>query len=73
MYGMRESHPGLFEIIICNPKKRNAIGTPPEEVMLTLFQKANDDPNIKVIMLHGGRFFSSGNDLSLFAKMRSPE
>ena len=30
MWGMRPSHPGLLEIKIHNPKKMNAIGTPPE-------------------------------------------
>jgi len=31
IYGKRKSHPGLFEIKFHNPKKKNAIGTPPEK------------------------------------------
>ena len=69
IYGMKKSHPGLFEIMIHNPKKRNAIGTPPELKIGDLHIKADKDPNIKVILLHGGRYFSSGNDLSMFMKM----
>ena len=64
---MRKSHPGLFEIKIHNPSKKNAIGTPPERKLTELILAAQEDQNIKVILLHGGSFFSSGNDLSMFA------
>jgi len=30
VYGMRDTHPGLLEIMICNPSKKNAIGIVPE-------------------------------------------
>ena len=66
IYGMRSSHPGLFEIMIYNPKKKNAIGTPPEQKMWDLIKDANTDEKIKVILIHGGKSFSSGNDLSAF-------
>ena len=71
-FGMRKSHPGLFEIKIHNPSKKNAIGTPPERKLYQLIDAAQDDEKIKVILLHGGNFFSSGNDLSMFSKPMSP-
>lgn len=67
IFGMRKSHPGVFEIKIHNPKKRNAIATVPEKKLAELFNMANENEDIKVILLHGGRFFSSGNDLGAFA------
>lgn len=63
-WGVRSTHPGLLEIIINNPKMKNAIGSPPEKKMVELINGAQDNKDIKVILLHGGRFFSSGNDLS---------
>lgn len=68
IHGHKASHPGLYEIIIHNPSKKNAVGTPPERKMAELLTAANTDDSIKVILLHGGRFFSSGNDLSMFVK-----
>merc|ERR1712166_1158202 len=34
---------------------------------------AQTDDNVKVILLHGGSFFSSGNDLSMFMKPMTDE
>jgi len=73
IWGMRPSHPGLLEIKIHNPKKMNAIGTPPEKKIAEIVKAAQTDDNVKVILLHGGSFFSSGNDLSMFAKPMSDE
>ena len=70
LYGMRKSHPGLLEVVICNPKQRNAIGTPAEQKMLEIFTKASEDPNVKVILFHGGQFFTSGIDLSMFSRIK---
>lgn len=66
IYGMRKSHPGLFEIKIHNPAKKNAIGLEPEAKMTKLIEQCQEDEDVKVIMLHGGKYFSSGNDLSIF-------
>ena len=41
--------------------------------MIPLFKEASEDPKVKAILFHGGRFFSSGNDLSSFAQVRSAE
>ena len=32
-----------------------------------LITSVQEDEDVKVILLHGGRFFSSGNDLSAFS------
>ena len=66
-FGMRASHPGLFEIKIHNPKKKNAISTEHNLKLGDLITACQDDENVKVILFHGGKFFSSGNDLSVFA------
>lgn len=63
---MRKSHPGLFEIKIHNLKKRNAIAGIIEKKLTELINDAQENEDIKVILLHGGRFFSSGNDLGGF-------
>lgn len=64
IYGKRKSHPGLFEIKFHNPKRKNAIGTDPERRLGELVKQAGEDDEVKVILLHGGNYFSSGNDLS---------
>lgn len=66
IFGMRKSHPGLFEIKIHNPAKKNALGLEPEKKVTELINQCQEDEEVKVIMLHGGKFFSSGNDLSVF-------
>ena len=38
IFGKSQSHPGLFEIKIHNPKKRNAIGTEPEKKLCELIK-----------------------------------
>ena len=43
IYGMRESHPGLFEIIINDPKTKNSIGTDPENLLIKLINDADKD------------------------------
>jgi enoyl-CoA hydratase/carnithine racemase len=68
IFGMRKDYPGLFEIKIHNPKKKNAIAGIPEEKMTKLVLDAQDNEDIKVILLHGGSYFSSGNDLGAFAE-----
>jgi enoyl-CoA hydratase/carnithine racemase len=68
IYGMRKEYPGLFEMKIHNPKKKNAIASIPELKMKELVLAAQDNEDIKVILLHGGSFYSSGNDLSLFGE-----
>ena len=40
IWGMRASHPGLLEIKIHNPKKMNAIGTPPERKIAEIVKAA---------------------------------
>jgi peroxisomal 3,2-trans-enoyl-CoA isomerase len=66
IYGMRKSHPGLLEVKFHQPKKRNAIGTIPERKLCELINEANNNDEVKAILVHGGRYFSSGNDLSIF-------
>jgi len=73
IHGKRKSHPGLYEIKFHNPKKKNAIGTPPEKKLGELIAKCQDDEEVKVILLHGGTFFSSGNDISIFTKVTDKE
>ncbi|CDW83026.1 peroxisomal-trans-enoyl-isomerase [Stylonychia lemnae] len=62
-------HPdGILEVKFNNPSKKNA-WTKDTQVRLTqIFKQANKDDNVKVVFLHGGSYYSSGNDLSAFGK-----
>ena len=44
-----------------------------EEKLIELIKRAEDDKEVKVILLHGGNFFSSGNDLSMFVNVTDPQ
>ena len=64
-YGSRV--PGLLEIKYHNPTKRNASNAESQLRMARLVAKAQSDTSIKVILIHGGLFYSSGNDISRLA------
>jgi enoyl-CoA hydratase/carnithine racemase len=49
------------------PKRKNAFGGNTQNRLAELFTIANKDDNVKCVLLHGGEYFSSGNDLSAFA------
>ena len=51
-----------------NPSRLNAFGGDQEQVMMDAINKAQDDDNVKVILIHGGSYFSAGNDLTAMAK-----
>lgn len=61
--------PGLLEIKFNMPKTRNANYKP--ENVAELINAAQSDKNIKVILLHGGKYFGSGNNLKDMAAMAS--
>ncbi len=63
-YGIRKSHPGVFEIKFHYPKLKQALNGAQERFLGKIINEANQNDDVKVILLHGGRFFSSGNDLS---------
>ena len=69
-YGMRNSHPGLFEIKLHRPLKKNAMKLEVYRKLAELIFACQKDNNVKVIMLHGGKNFSVGNDISEFAKVK---
>ena len=57
-----------FEIKFHNPKARNACDSFCLAHIGELIDKCQDDEEVKVIMLHGGKNYSSGNDLAKFIK-----
>jgi Delta3-Delta2-enoyl-CoA isomerase len=64
IYGL---HPeGILEIKIHDPKKKNAFFIKTMIKISELMQYANLDPKVKCVVLHGGKFFSAGNDLEAF-------
>ena len=68
VYGSRPTHPGLFEIKYHNPKRKNAISTGTQKKFAQLVNAANENDEIKVILVYGSQnMFSSGNDISMFA------
>ena len=64
-YGSRV--PGLLEIKFHNPTKRNASNAESQLLMSNLVDQAQSDESIKVIFIHGGLFYNSGNDISRLA------
>lgn len=64
-YGSRV--PGMLEIKFHNPTKRNASNAESQLLMARLVENAQTDENIKVIFIHGGLFYNSGNDISRLA------
>lgn len=65
--------PGLLEISYWNLKSKNAVTAEGQRVMGRLIQAAQDDKNIKVIFIHGGLFYCSGNELKVLAEFGSQE
>ena len=59
--------PGVLEIVFFNPKKRNASNGQAHMVMADAINAAQVDEEVKVILIHGGFYFSSGNDISALA------
>lgn len=55
---------GLLEIAYWNPKKKNAVNGPGQLTMARAIDAAQSDDAIKVIFIHGGLFYCSGNDLA---------
>ena len=46
---------------------KNAMNKDTHTLMASLINKAQDDKNIKAILIHGGAFFGSGNDIAALA------
>lgn len=67
-WGSREEY--LLEIKFHNSKRKNATTGPGQFLISKLINDAQNDEKVKVILIHGGKFFSSGNDLSLLVGMR---
>jgi enoyl-CoA hydratase/carnithine racemase len=65
-YGSRV--PGLFEIKIHRPQARNAMNDALNQKVRDLYTAASEDPNIKLVVMHGGKFFTSGNDLTTLSE-----
>lgn len=60
-------HEGLLEISIWNMKKKNSITSGSQNQIGKIVTGAQKDENVKVILVHGGLSFCSGNDLSKLA------
>lgn len=65
--------PGLLEISYWNHKRKNAVTGDGQRVMGRLIQAAQNNKEIKVIFIHGGLFYCSGNELSKLANSYSME
>ncbi len=63
LWGIHEEA-GILEIMFNNFKKKNAFGGDTQDRIIKLLDIANKDDRVKVVLIHGGPFFSAGNDLS---------
>ena len=57
---------GMLEIKFHMPKKLNTITGLGQRKLGNLVDAAQNDPNVKVIFVHGGTNYTAGNDLSAF-------
>ena len=55
-----------MEIKIHDPKKKNAFFHKTMIKLVELLTYANKDNKVKCVVIHGGKFFSAGNDLEAF-------
>ncbi|MEL6828647.1 MAG: enoyl-CoA hydratase-related protein [Pseudomonadota bacterium] len=65
-----ETHAPLAELVLNKPERRNALSGDMWAAIPDLLDQANGDPDIRVIMLHGGTSgaFAAGADISEFAE-----
>ena len=64
---------GLLEISFWNLKRKNALTAESHVQIARLVKAAQNDEKIKVILFHGGLFYSSGNDLDALVSFASME
>ena len=57
----------MFEIKFHSPKDRNALTGQAQALLTKLFTIVNDDKNIKCVVIHGGKYYGSGNNLKILA------
>ena len=57
--------PGLLEIKFHSPKTKNSTSMAGQQTIADIVNSAQTDQNVKVILLQGGKTYSSGNDLSV--------
>ena len=60
-YGSRVE--GVLEIKLHSPKKRNTLKKATYLLLNQLIVFAQTEDSVKVIFIHGGKFFTAGNDL----------
>lgn len=62
-----ELRDGILRVEICRPEKRNALTRSMYEKLGDIFEDAQDNPEVRVLLLHGQpSAFTAGNDLSDF-------
>ena len=73
VYGSRVE--GCFELKMHRPKQKNASHTAMNLAIARVVKMADEDPSVKCILFHGGKFFSAGNDLQILTARegRDPE
>jgi len=59
----------LLEIKFHNARRKNSTTGAGQFLISKIINDAQKDEKIKVILIHGGNFFSSGNDLSALTSM----
>jgi enoyl-CoA hydratase len=71
-YGVRPD--GVAVIVLNRPEKLNAFDLPMYEEICRAFQRAEDDPVVRVIVIRGeGRAFCSGRDFTYSAELQEGE
>jgi enoyl-CoA hydratase len=69
-----QPEPGILEIVISNPGRRNAADASMHRDLATVWREIDLDDAIRVVLIRGdGEHFSSGGDFSLIESMISDE
>ena len=55
---------GLYEIKF-HSANRNALSPEGQKTMARLFTEASADPTVKCVLLHGGKYYGSGNNIKV--------
>lgn len=61
---------GLARLRINRPESRNALTLAMYADLIEYLRQADTDPDVRVVLLDGGNYFSAGNDLSDFTGYR---
>jgi enoyl-CoA hydratase len=69
-----EPHPGVLEIVISNPARRNAADEPTHRALALVWRTIDTDESVRAVLVRGaGEHFSAGGDFAMIEHMIADE